>query len=84
MLNLTHTQGSSAKYNVRIRRVKNFSKVTTFMLGQKKITSKINSAEYFLELWGSSLQHFWVLLEKSEIYLGKNKKQIIGSNKGSF
>ena len=55
------------------------------MLSQKKISSKINSAEYFLELLGSVLHHFWVLLEKNvrkvRFFGKKLKKQNIGSNK---
>ena len=54
---------------------KNFFKLTTFLLDQKKFSSKINSAEYFLELWGSVLPNFWVLLEKmfeKWDFLGKN------------
>ena len=42
---------------------KNFSKLTTFMIGQKKFNLKNNSVEYFLELWGSVLPYFWVFLE---------------------
>ena len=57
------------------------------MIGQKKFSLKNNSVEYFLELWGWVLQHFWGLLEKmmkSEFFCKKLKNKTKGQIKIDF